>query len=693
MNPFKNALKAISQLPKMIFSKNSNLWWFVNNKDLSFRRDTEPINSNVVMAPVFYIMKKEPDAPIALKGEDGELINQHPMLSLLSRPNPYYSSTLLRMGIDLSFILDGNAYLVKIRDSRLAVRQLWYVPHTIITPYVKQGSENFIDYYKYMPGGREIELSTDDVVHFRYGIDPDNIRKGLSPLKSALKEIYTDEEAAAFSANILRNSGVPGIIVSPASDSAGRIPDKELTETKEFLKTQFTGAHRGEPLALSGPTKVEKYSFSPADMDLSAIRNVPEERICALLSLPAVVVGFGTGTQQTRVGAATKELREMAYTDGIMPLQKIYAEELHTQLLPEFEPNPDKFKVVFDYSDIKVLQEDKKNQDDGIRASVTAGILRVDKAQAWLGYEVDDSQAVYLRSMATIEVPAEEKSKPRETTQTETGKMFKSASRTATAANRLMRVFYADELKLRDMYANQLEKRFRAFGKLAAHMYVDEMEARGEKSLTDEIVLDVIMSMLVTQEAKEALFGFPAYYIKVAGQTIASINDVTDIGAKLTDMMEMNLINAGGKRLGLIDLKSQTKNAIFEAITEGRTAGEGVTSIAKRIESMVGGGRWKSAKTRAEVVSRTETKYAQNYSSLEAYKESDNVGAVLVFDSQIGSFDEYCDAVNGRTVTFDEAAFLREEEHPNGTRSFAPVFAREDLEIDGLPEGVPPNNP
>jgi hypothetical protein len=33
-------------------------------------------------------------------------------------------------------------------------------------------------------------------VHFRFGLDPDDPRKGYSPLKSVLREVFTDDEAA-----------------------------------------------------------------------------------------------------------------------------------------------------------------------------------------------------------------------------------------------------------------------------------------------------------------------------------------------------------------------------------------------------------------------------------------------------------------------------------------------------------------
>jgi hypothetical protein len=95
--------------------------------------------------------------------------------------------------------------------------------------------------------------------------------------------------------------------------------------------------------------------------------------------------------------------------------------------------------------------------------------------------------------------------------------------------------------------------------------------------------------------------------------------------------------------------------------------------MAKIIAEKVSAGPWTTAEIRAQVIARTETKYAQNWSSLEAYRQGENITDVLVFDAQLGPTDEECELLNGQTVGLEEAMALMESEHPNGTRSFAPV--------------------
>jgi hypothetical protein len=78
---------------------------------------------------------------------------------------------------------------------------------------------------------------------------------------------------------------------------------------------------------------------------------------------------------------------------------------------------------------------------------------------------------------------------------------------------------------------------------------------------------------------------------------------------------------------------------------------------------------------RALVIARTETKYAQNISTIERAKAA-GVDKFTVFDGRLGPgrSDVYCMARNNKVVTADQAAAMAASEHPNGTLSFAPYF-------------------
>ncbi|MFX4717541.1 hypothetical protein ABTB07_21810, partial [Acinetobacter baumannii] len=88
---------------------------------------------------------------------------------------------------------------------------------------------------------------------------------------------------------------------------------------------------------------------------------------------------------------------------------------------------------------------------------------------------------------------------------------------------------------------------------------------------------------------------------------------------------------AGGRRSGLVDLEQQTKDALFQALAEGRAAGEGSTQIAGRISDLVEAGPSDTPLVRSRRIARTETAYAVNIATIERGKAA-GATSFIVFD-------------------------------------------------------------
>jgi phage portal protein BeeE len=274
-----------------------------------------------------------------------------------------------------------------------------------VEPKWPQGGSVFISHYEYRPAGLggTIVFPVDDVVHFRFGLDPRNTRLGMSQLKPVLREVFTDEEAATFSAAILGNMGVPGGVISPASKDA--LPNQDdIDRMKEHMKG-FRGERRGEWLVVGSPTEIKQFGFDPNNLTLGNLRDIAEERVCAALGVPAAVVGFGSGLQQTKVGATMRELRREAWDSCIRPMQNDMGKQLTRQALPDFVTQLKRFRVRFDASDFSASQEAESEKTERAARLVESGILRVDRAQAMLRLEVDPSRAIYLGPGPAPEAP------------------------------------------------------------------------------------------------------------------------------------------------------------------------------------------------------------------------------------------------------------------------------------------------
>lgn len=374
----------------------------------AYRTRQSGLDSNVIMAPVQWVMRTFTEAVARVQRRDGKIwdfVDGHRVEALIDQPNPWYDGDTLWKGTSLSYTLSGNAYWQKIRNAFGDVIELWYRPHTLMKPHSPDDGSVLIDYWEYHHGraGSPERIPVRDVVHLRFGIDPRDERLGLSPLGALMREISTDDEAARFSHTILKNLGVPGFTIAPANGDY--IPnDAEVEKLKDYLNTQFRGEGRGDAMVFKFPTSIIPMGVDPSKMAVTELRNIAEERVCAMVGVQPAVVGFGAGLEQATVGAQMRELRELSWVSCIHPMQNSMGRQLTRQLLGEFTGQPARFRVRFDRSDAAEFAEDKKARADTAIALVGGGLLRVDQGQALAGVEVDDTQKVYLRPFSVVEV-------------------------------------------------------------------------------------------------------------------------------------------------------------------------------------------------------------------------------------------------------------------------------------------------
>ncbi len=240
------------------------------------------LRSNVFMSPVMWVMRTSTEADARLQAKRQGMwqwVEDSEIEQLLNEPNPFYGGDEMFKGLTLSYQMDGNAYIKTTRNVFGSIIQLDYIPHWLIRPETLEGSNDLITHYEYTPGGQRFLLAPRDVIHIRFGLDPRDVRIGLSPLKALMREIFTDDEAANFSATILRNMGVPGLLVSP-KEGARQPTEAEVKETKEFFATSFNRDRRGEPLVMGAPTDVKQFGFDPNQLTLANLRDIAEERVC-----------------------------------------------------------------------------------------------------------------------------------------------------------------------------------------------------------------------------------------------------------------------------------------------------------------------------------------------------------------------------------------------------------------------------
>jgi HK97 family phage portal protein len=357
----------------------------------------DPTQSSLVMAAVNFLGIALPEAPLqvverAASGGRPNVVEGHELAELLERPNPYYPGELLWMAFALSWIVDGNVYWWKIRNGLGKVIQLWPIPHTMIEPRWPAGDDStFISHYAYLCNGRELHIPPEDIVHFRRGVDPANPRKGLSPLASLLREIFGDNEAANASALLMKNCGVFPFVISPKAD-VGTV-DVDPQKLKDELVRRITGDERGKPIVQTVGVEIQKLAFSPKELEMKELRRLPEERVAAVLGIPAIVLNFGAGLDRSTF-ANYAEAREAAYESHVVPTWRIIAGHLNLQLLPDFKPRPAE-RVRHDLSGVRVLQDDLNKLFVRLNVAYNGGWMRRSEARFAAGLPVQPEDVKY----------------------------------------------------------------------------------------------------------------------------------------------------------------------------------------------------------------------------------------------------------------------------------------------------------
>lgn len=722
------AYKAFRAQPR----QGSGILWFGGGQEADIARAVKDgTDSSAVVAPLRWLQRNVVEAPVRIRQISGDELTpvspDNRLVKLLATPNEYYTwSTMLRAVVG-DYVLDGNGYMLAALNQLGQPVELWWAPKHMVTPTRLEDSDNLVDFYEYNTGdgqpARIQPIGKDRsnvsgladgwaMIHYRDGIDPNDTAKGISGFHSLLREVYTDMEAAAFTSSLLGNRGVPGLVVSPKDDGGALQPidDEDVRETKAKFEQATTGGNRGRTIVMTAPTTIQTIGFNPTELDLTRLRRIPEERITAVLGVPAVVCGLGAGLERSTFSNMA-EAKESAYEDTVLPMQRDLADTIQLQLLPQFEQNPENFQVDFDTTQVRALQEDADKRAARLVQLVNGGIVTVAEGREGMGLPVRDEHRVYRVPLNLVEVPEGQTMDDALGGQQDAQQPVTAATRVEPSAKGMRplparaRVRYVvtqerAAARYASRFARRLEKFFADLAAEAAAAWREldppEQVVIGEKSLSDEAraaaaaeelsrqqieLANRVLDRLQIQKWEERLAReYDAMLESIADNTISTTQSLLPgIQLNVPDAVREQILRQGGTRYKLVNLEEQTTAAIREAIADGTAEGLGVDAIERMIRDAVeGGGTGRNVSARAMRIARTETLHAQRLSSIATLDGSGAFATVIAFDNRIGHDDADCIERDQTVMTMDEAYSVLEDEHPNGTLNFAPYEVNEE---------------
>lgn len=348
-------------------------------------------HNSALFACLMAIATAYPEPPPTLYQRDAKgtskTVPGHPMQDLIDNPTPAgeLSPEELRFWTAWAKHIDGNAYWLKVRsgDSETGnVIETWPISPSVMEPASENGE--WISYYKWRRSANEVvRVSPANVVHFRLGLDDRDMRRGLAPLKALIRQISTDDEATSFVDSLLKNYAIPGLVVIPAAGSV--ILQENAEEISNTLRSKFGNDKRGNIAVMSKESTIQQFGFSPEELDMSILHRVPEERISAVLGVPAIVAGLGAGLDRATYSNG-REMAEWFTERKLIPQWRADAAKLNTSLLPDFESDPS-YYIEYDLTKVRALQEDEDAKYTRLSVAVGKPFMTRNEARTDVGLD------------------------------------------------------------------------------------------------------------------------------------------------------------------------------------------------------------------------------------------------------------------------------------------------------------------
>jgi HK97 family phage portal protein len=234
------------------------------------------------------LMQRDVDSDI------GEEVFNPAFSPVLRKPNHYQNRILFIKQWIISKLIHGNTYILKERDNRNVVTQLYILdPYRVRVLVAPDGSVFYSLNADTLAGlvvdGREnVPVPASEIIHdinapFYHPLC------GVSPISAcglpALQGLNIERSAAKF---FLSGSFPGGILTSP-----NEISDDQARDFKTYWDENFTGDNAGKVAVLSGGLTYQPLVVNAVDSQLIEQLKFTAEAICACFHVPPFMIGIG----------------------------------------------------------------------------------------------------------------------------------------------------------------------------------------------------------------------------------------------------------------------------------------------------------------------------------------------------------------------------------------------------------------
>jgi HK97 family phage portal protein len=350
-----------------------------------------------------------PQLQVVRVGDDGieEPIMRHPALDLLRRPHRYLGESAFVGTFVRDMTCYGNYWVEKVYNGLGEVVELRPWRTDMVSPLYPDDGSEYLSGWRYNVNGKMLDVAAKRVIHLRRYSDVVQDRVGWTPLHSVVREICVLNEASSYAATLLKNFGTPGMLATPKGDFT--VSDDDAMAIKQKLTDTTTGEKRFEPIVLTGAYDVTKLGWTPEELGLVELPKPAQAQVLSAMGLNTDVLGLNT--EHSGAYGSYAEAIRAAYVHGLIPLQRMFAEEMTWQLLVDFEDEEDvrsgRVKFSFDYSPVEELDDREQIAANRAIRLYSGGVLTLNESRDIVGYGKSDSPDADLVGVARDKVRSE----------------------------------------------------------------------------------------------------------------------------------------------------------------------------------------------------------------------------------------------------------------------------------------------
>jgi len=220
---------------------------------------------------------------------------QHPLLSLIRRPNPAQGRAELFEALYGQLLLTGNGYLEAVAGETGLPLELHVLRSDRMA--LVPGADGWPVAYEYTVGARrhrfDCTQAPGPICHVK-SFHPQDDHYGLSPLQAAAMAVDVHNSASRWSKALLDNAARPsGAIVYRGTDGQGGLSPDQYDRLVAEMESYHQGARNaGRPMLLEGGLDWKPMGFSPSDMEFQKTKEAAAREIALAFGVPPMLLGI-----------------------------------------------------------------------------------------------------------------------------------------------------------------------------------------------------------------------------------------------------------------------------------------------------------------------------------------------------------------------------------------------------------------